>query len=127
MLRILIGKKQNVYTRQQNKQANKFFCENFVGMYAFLFRICILCLLLHFFLKKSMKIILKRFFHKLWKIIIVTFWRYVINPISYSISGMRFMRQEREYSVELVCGILAWPFCCYLCRQKQKILYCKKI
>ena len=30
MLRILIGKKQNVYTRQQNKQANKFFCEIFV-------------------------------------------------------------------------------------------------
>ena len=30
LLRILVGKKQNVCARQQNKQANKFFCEIFV-------------------------------------------------------------------------------------------------
>ena len=30
LLRILVGKKQNVCTRQQDKQANKFFCEIFV-------------------------------------------------------------------------------------------------
>ena len=30
LLIILVGKKQNVCTRQQNKQANKFFCEIFV-------------------------------------------------------------------------------------------------
>ena len=60
-----------------------------------------------------MKIVIKRFFRRLWKIIIVTFWRYIVNPISYSISGMRFMRHERAYRVELVCGILAWPVCCY--------------
>ena len=60
-----------------------------------------------------MKIAAKRFFRKLWKVIIVTFWRYVVNPVSYSISGMRFMKHERAYRVELVCGILAWPVCCY--------------
>ena len=77
LLRILVGKKQNVCTRQQNKQANKFFCEIFVECKHF-FSVLHIHLLLHFFLKKWMKIILKRFFRKLWKIIIVTFWSFLL-------------------------------------------------
>jgi diacylglycerol kinase len=37
--------------------------------------------------------------------------RYVINPLSYSISGIRFMRHERPFRVELVCGIVVLPVC----------------
>ena len=37
LLRILVGKKQNVCARQQNKQANKFFCEIFVECMHFVF------------------------------------------------------------------------------------------
>ncbi|MDR2436407.1 MAG: diacylglycerol kinase [Puniceicoccales bacterium] len=37
--------------------------------------------------------------------------RYVINPLSYSISGMNFMRHERPFRTEFVCGIIIWPIC----------------
>jgi diacylglycerol kinase (ATP) len=35
----------------------------------------------------------------------------VINPLSYSISGMNFMRHERPFQIEFVCGVTIWPIC----------------
>jgi diacylglycerol kinase (ATP) len=37
--------------------------------------------------------------------------QYLINPLSYSISGMNFMRHERPFRVEFVCGVIIWPIC----------------
>lgn len=37
------------------------------------------------------------------------FKEYILNPLSYSISGMNFMRHERAFRVELFCGVIAWP------------------
>ena len=37
------------------------------------------------------------------------FKEYILNPLSYSISGMDFMRHERSFRVELFCGVVAWP------------------
>ncbi|MDR1433429.1 MAG: diacylglycerol kinase [Puniceicoccales bacterium] len=48
---------------------------------------------------------------KLLKMSIILALRYVINPLSYSISGIRFMRHERPFRVELVCGIVVLPVC----------------
>jgi diacylglycerol kinase (ATP) len=37
--------------------------------------------------------------------------RGIINPLSYSISGMNFMRHERPFRIEFVCGLVIWPIC----------------
>ncbi|MDR0595294.1 MAG: diacylglycerol kinase [Puniceicoccales bacterium] len=36
---------------------------------------------------------------------------YVINPLSYSLSGMNFMRHERPFQTEFLCGVIIWPIC----------------
>ncbi|MDR3274090.1 MAG: diacylglycerol kinase [Puniceicoccales bacterium] len=37
--------------------------------------------------------------------------RYIINPLSYSLSGMNFMRHERPFQTEFLCGVVIWPIC----------------
>ncbi|MDR3144538.1 MAG: diacylglycerol kinase [Puniceicoccales bacterium] len=56
----------------------------------------------------------RKFFRKFFRLFIVFFWRYVVNPLSYSISGMRFMRHERPFRMELVCGIIVLPVCFWI-------------
>lgn len=65
---------------------------------------------------------MKKFFKRLWRIFIVFFWRYVVNPLSYSISGMQFMRHERPFRLELVCGILIWPICLWIFGWSWKLM-----
>ncbi|MDR0693656.1 MAG: diacylglycerol kinase [Puniceicoccales bacterium] len=48
---------------------------------------------------------------RLFRLCVIFLWRYIVNPLSYSISGMRFMRHERPFRVELVCGIVILPIC----------------
>ncbi|MDR1414003.1 MAG: diacylglycerol kinase [Puniceicoccales bacterium] len=64
----------------------------------------------------------RKFCRKLIRIFVIFFWRYVVNPLSYSISGMRFMRHERPFRVELVCGIAILPICFWFLGWSWKFL-----
>ena len=84
LLRILVGKKQNVCARQQNKQANKFFCEIFVECMHFvsMFHIAFASL---FFLKEVDENYPKKIFPKavednhcdVLEFLLLFFWIYV--------------------------------------------------
>jgi diacylglycerol kinase len=56
----------------------------------------------------------RKIFKKLFRLFVIFFWRYIVNPLSCSISGVRFMRHERPFRVEFVCGIIIWPICLLL-------------
>jgi diacylglycerol kinase (ATP) len=53
----------------------------------------------------------RKFLRKFIRLFVIFIWRYIVNPLSYSISGMRFMRHERPFRVELVCGIVVLLLC----------------
>lgn len=65
-----------------------------------------------FFVKRNKKLLL------LW----IKLRRYLVNPLSYSISGMNFMRHERPFKVEFVCGVVIWPICFVLFGWGWKLL-----
>ncbi|MDR1595864.1 MAG: diacylglycerol kinase [Puniceicoccales bacterium] len=56
----------------------------------------------------------RKIHRKILRLSIIFLWRYIVNPLSYSISGMRFMRHERPFRVELVCGIIILPICLWV-------------
>ena len=84
MLRILVGKKQNVCTRQQNKQANKFFCQIFVECKHF-FSLLLIAFASQFFLKEVDENYPKKIFPKamednhrdVLEFLLLFFWIYV--------------------------------------------------
>ena len=84
LLRILVGKKQNVCARQQNKQANKFFCEIFVECKHF-FSVLHIAFTSPFFLKEVDENYPKKIFRKalednnsdVLEFLLLFFWIYV--------------------------------------------------
>jgi diacylglycerol kinase len=44
-------------------------------------------------------------------LLILELRRCLINPLSYSISGMNFMRHERPFQIDFVCGVVIGPLC----------------
>jgi diacylglycerol kinase len=48
----------------------------------------------------------KEIFQRLLRLCIIFLWRHIVNPLSDSIRGMRFMRHEKPFRVEFVYGIV---------------------